>query len=159
MRAPKLVQLMKANSSALSEALVQKIRACGQCVDLLFKVPETEHKEYALEIFQDLTQWLGHETDSILERRYVALGIRRVEQGVPLSQVFWAVTIAREFLWDYTQQQCLHEEPVEFWGGVLLLRSLNSFFDRALYYLLIGYEKVGKDEAAALSFLAQRRSA
>jgi len=34
----------------------------------------------------------------------------------------------------------LIEEPVEFWGGVMLLRSLNQFFDRALYMARLGYE-------------------
>jgi len=59
--------------------------------------------------------------------------------------VFWAVCIASEHLWDYMQQECLLEEPVEFWGGVMLLHSLKQFFDRALYFTLLGYQKAGKD--------------
>jgi hypothetical protein len=43
----------------------------------------------------------------------------------------------------------LLEEPVEFWGGVILLRSLNQFFDRALYFTLIGYQKAGKGSIVA----------
>jgi hypothetical protein len=159
MHAAKLVQLMKTNSAALSEKLVHKIRTSERCRDLILRVPESEHKQYALEVFQDLTQWLGNETDSILEQRYVDLGVRRAGQGVPLRDVMWAITIAHECLWDYTEQECLHEEPVEFWGGVVLLRSLNSFIDRSRYYLLVGYERAVKDESAALSFLGQKRSA
>jgi hypothetical protein len=41
------------------------------------------------------------------------------------------------------QEECLLEEPVEFWGGLQLLRSLNQFFDRALYFSLIGYQEAG----------------
>jgi len=159
MRAPKLVQLMKTKSAELSEALVHKIRASEKCGDLFSRVPESEHEQYALEIFQDLTQWLGDEKDSILEQRYVDLGTRRAVQGVPFCQLFWAMSIARESLWDYTQQECLLEEPVEFWGGVVLLRSLNSFFDRSLYFALVGYEKAERDKSTAMSFLTQRRSA
>jgi hypothetical protein len=44
------------------------------------------------------------------------------------------------------QQECLLEEPVEFLGGVVLLRSLNQFFDRALYFALVGYQKAGIGE-------------
>jgi hypothetical protein len=55
------------------------------------------------------------------------------------------------------QQECLLEEPVEFWGGVILLRSLTQFFDRALYFALLGYEKVSAGEqAASPARLAQR---
>lgn len=33
------------------------------------------------------------------------------------------------------------EESVEFWGGVRLLRSLNQFFDRTLYFVSRGIKK------------------
>jgi len=159
MRAPKLVQLMKAKETELSEELVRKIRASERCKDLFLRVPESEQRQYVLETFQDLTQWLSNEKDSILEECYVKLGMRRAGQRVPLCEMSWAITIAHEFLWDYTQQECLLEEPVEFWGGVVLLQSLNRFFDRVLYFALLGYEKAEKGESAALSFLAHRRSA
>jgi hypothetical protein len=144
MRALKLVQHMKANAGRMSEALVQKIRTSDRCRDLLVKVSVEEHKQYALDIYVDLTAWPATETESSIEKRYVALGMRRAEQSVPFSELFWAVCIANEYLWEYMQQECLLEEPVEFWGGVQLLRSLNQFFDRALYFASIGYQEVGK---------------
>ena len=159
MRAQKLVQLMRTNLAVMSEQLVRKLRASGKCRELLLKVPESEQLRYANEICQALSQWLSDETDSILEQHYIALGVRRAGQGVPLSQVFWAVSIAREHLWEYTQQGCLYEEPVEFRGGIMLLHSLNSFFDHVMYFVLAGYEKASEDESAALSFLSRRRSA
>jgi hypothetical protein len=159
MRAPKLVQLMKTKAVDLSEELVRRIRASEKCKELFLRVPESEQKQQGSEIFQDLTQWLSNETESVIESRYVDLGIRRAGQKVPVYEIFWAISIARECLWDYTQQECLLEEPVEFWGGVVLLRSLNVFFDRVLYFALLGYAKAEGDESAALSFLAHRRSA
>jgi hypothetical protein len=107
MRALKLVQHMKGNGDRMSEVLIQKIRSSDRCGDLLRKVPAGEQKLSALEIYRDLTDWLGVETDSPFERRYVDLGIQRAHQGVPLDQVFWAVCIAREYLWEYIQQDCL----------------------------------------------------
>jgi hypothetical protein len=144
MRALKLVQHMKANAGRMSEALIQKIRASDRCRNLLVKMPVEEHKQYALDIYSDLTAWLATETESSIEKRYVALGMRRAEQSVPFSELFWAVCIANEYLWEYMQQECLLEEPVEFWGGVQLLRSLNQFFDRALYFASIGYQEASK---------------
>ena len=159
MRALRLIQLMKTNSTDISDELVRKIRASGKCEQLLLKLPESEQRQYASQIYQALMEWLADETDSILEHHYVALGARRAGQGVPASQMSWAISIAREHLWDYAQQECFHEEPVEFLGGVTLLRSLNRFFDHVLYFALTGYEKANGDESAALSFLSGRRSA
>ncbi len=159
MRAPKLVQVMKAKSTAMSEELIADIRASGKCKDLLLKVPESEQRQYALEIYRDLTQWLANETDAVVEERYRMLGARRSRQGVPLSEMFWAVSMAHDHLWEYMEQECLHEEPVEFLGGVILLRSLNRFFQRVLYFALTGYEIASNDQSAALSYVANKRSA
>jgi hypothetical protein len=146
MRAIKLVQHMKANADRMSEEMIQRIRSSDRCSELLRRVPAEEQKRYALEVYRDLTDWLAVEIDSVVECRYVDLGIQRAHQRVPFSQVFWAACIARDYLWEYMQQECLLEEPVEFWGGVMLLHSLNKFFDRALYFTLVGYQKAGKGE-------------
>jgi hypothetical protein len=157
MRAPKLVQHMKGNADGMSKAVLEKIRASQRCTNLLGRVSPEEQKRYAVEIYSALTDWLATERDASLEQQYVSLGMRRAQQGVPFSEMFWAVCIAREYLWEYMQQECLLEEPVEFWGGVNLLRSLNQFFDFALYFTLIGYQKATKNDVVGVApVLAER---
>lgn len=158
MRAHKLVQHMKTNAGALSDGLLQKIRGSEKCSELPLRVPPEEQKRYAYEIYRDLADWLAAGADTIIEPRYETLGIRRANQGIPFSQLLWAVCIAREYLWEYMQHECLLEEPVEFWGGVILLRSLNQFFDRALYFTLLGYQKSARDEVHTPAVLPQRQS-
>ena len=161
MRALKLIQLMQANAVLMSEALVLKIRASRRCRELLLRVPEKEQRQYASEIYRDLTAWLANESDlcSIVEKRYAHLGAQRANQAVPLSQILWAVSIAREHLWEYAQQECFHEEPIEFMGGVVLLRTLNRFFDEVLYFAINGYEKAAQNELAGVASSVSRRSA
>ena len=146
MLALKLVQHLRADADSMSERLLEKIRSSRRCSELLLKVPADEHKRYAVDIYRDLMEWLVTETDSLIEARYVELGKLRAQQGIPFSHLFWAVCITRDFLCDYIQQECLIDEPVEFWGGVMLIRSLNQFFDRALYFSLIGYQNAGVPE-------------
>jgi len=134
----------------MSEGLLQKIRSADRCGELLLRLPAEEHKRYTVEIYRDLMDWLTAETDAVAEEHYVAMGMRRAQQGVPFSQMFWAACIARDFLWEYIQQECLLDEPVEFWGGVNLLRSLNQFFDRVLYFGLIGYQRASKNVFAVV---------
>lgn len=142
MRALKLVQHMTTNADRMAERVSQNIRKSERCRELMRLVPADEQDRQALEIYRDLTNWLAIESDTTIESRYVALGTRRAQQGVPFSDLYWAVCIAHEYLWEYIQEECLLDEPVEFWGGVRLLRSLTQFFDRALYFALIGYQGV-----------------
>src|SRR4029077_9157844 len=98
MRALKLIQLMKTNSAIMSDELVRKIRASGKCEQLLLKVPESEQRQYASQIYQALMEWLADETDSALEHHFVALGVRRAGQCLSLRQIFRAPTIGGEHL-------------------------------------------------------------
>jgi hypothetical protein len=155
MRAPKLIHYMKRNAGQLSEAVRQKIRASERCADLCSRVSDQEQKRSTMQVYSDLIDWLATETGPGIGERYIALGTQRAQQGVPFSDLFWGICIAHEYLWEYMQQECLLEEPVEFWGGVALLRSLTQFFDRALYFALIDYQKAEKGEFAD-AVLAQR---
>lgn len=143
MLALKLVQHMMANGDRMADGLLQKISASDKCSELVLKVPTEERKRYALSIYNNLTDWLADEPDPLLEQHYIDVGMKRGAQGIPFSNLFWAVCIAREHLWEYMQQECLLDEPVEFWGGVNLLHSLNRFFDRILYFSLLGYQRSG----------------
>jgi hypothetical protein len=147
MRAPKLVQHLQADADSISERLIDKIRNSHRCCELSLKLSADEHKRYATNIYHDLVEWLAAENDSLIVDRYVHLGRLRAQQHIPFSHLFWAVCITREYLWEYIQQECLLDEPVEFWGGVMLLRSLNQFFDRALYFALVGYQDAGDCES------------
>jgi hypothetical protein len=157
MRALKLIQHMKGNAERMSEEVLQKIRNSERCKQLLLAVPAEDQQRSTLAVYRDLTAWLGTESDATIEERYVSLGVRRAQQGVPFSNLYWAICIAHEYLWSYIQQECLLDEPVEFWGGVNLLSSLTQFFNRALYFALLGYEKVAAgDLPISAARLAQR---
>ncbi len=146
MRAPKLIQHLKDDADGISERLLDKIRNSPRCSELLLRVPAEEHNRYALDVYHHLMVWLAAENDSSLEHHYVGLGKLRAQQGIPFTHLFWAVCITREYLWEYIQQECLIEEPAEFRGGVMLLRSLKQFFDRALFLALLGYQMAGGAE-------------
>jgi hypothetical protein len=160
MRAVKLVQHMKANAERISEEVVKKVRASPRCGEFVRTVSPEEQQRSTVDVYRDLTVWLATESDSSIEQRYVVLGLLRAQQGIPFSNLFWAVCIAHEHLWQYMQEECLLEEPVEFWGGVILLRSMTQFFDRVLYFVLRGYEQAAACEprVASTRFVRGQRS-
>lgn len=147
MHATKLVRHMRANGEFMSDEVLQRIRGSEKCSELVNKLTVEEQKHYVTDIYRDLTDWLATESDSTIERRYIALGMLRSQQGIPFSNLQWAVCIAQEYLWQHMQQECLLEEPVEFWGGVILLRSLTQFFNRLVYFALLGYEQATQRDA------------
>jgi len=151
MHALKLIQHMKNNADRMADSVIDKVRMSDRCSELVAKVPVEEQRRNGQEVYRDLTDWLATQADSTIADRYVSLGTRRAQQGVPFTNLYWAVSIAHEHLWEYMQQECLLEEPVEFWGGVGSLRSLTQFFNRVLYFAAIGYESAHKRELTGVS--------
>ena len=92
------------------------------------------------EIYQNLSDWLLAKTQPEIEERFVGLGVRRAKQGVPLSDLLYALTVTKDCLWDHLEQDGLFEDPVELIGDLNLMHSVGRFFDRAAHAAAIGYE-------------------
>jgi hypothetical protein len=145
MFAVRLVQLIETHADKLSEALIHKLKNAEECSELLSKVPAHELKHRTYEIYRHLSDWLLTKTLSEVEERYIGLGARRARQGVPFSQIMFAIQTTKRVLWDYLLLEGLLE-PEDLIGEMELVRNLGQFFDRALYYAAIGYEQTQKTE-------------
>lgn len=139
----KLVELIETHADRLADSLIHKLKESHRCELLLQRVPPHELRSRVHEIYRHLADWLSDKAESEIEERYIGLGVRRARQGVPISDFLWAVTAVKEHLWEYLESQGLMEEPVELWGEIDLLNSLQRFFDRAAYFAAIGYESTG----------------
>jgi hypothetical protein len=146
MFAARLVNLIETHADNLSQGLMDKLLNSGKCDDLLHKVPKEELRKRAHEIYRNLSDWLLTKTESEVEERYIGLGMRRAHQGVPFSHFLWAINTTKDYLWEFLQREGLFEEPIELFGEIELLHSLERFFDQVLYYAAIGYESARASE-------------
>lgn len=146
MFATRLVHLIESHADRLSEGLMHRLTGAERCSELLQKVPAEELERRTREVYRNVAEWLLTKTESEIEEHYIGLGTRRARQGVPFSNFFWAMSMTKEFLWEYLWTEGLLEEPVELWGHMELVHSLDLFFDRALYFAAVGYEnaRIGK---------------
>ncbi len=140
MIAARLVRLIEANSEALAGSLMQKLKAHRELKDLS-KVPPEELQQRVFEVYRNLSEWIGSRSVAEIERRYRAIGARRAMQGVPLSQVVYAILLVKEHLWEFLEQEGLVDRHVELFQEMELLHLVNRFFDRAVFYTALGYEQ------------------
>ncbi len=144
----RLLQLIEAHADDLSEGMTRKIKASDRCKNLARLVPADELRRRSYEIYSHLGEWITNKTESEIEERYIGIGRRRALQGIPYPEFLWAVTLTKEFLWEYLEREGLLEDPVELFGEMELLHILERFFECCLYYGAIGYESVRAAEAA-----------
>ena len=147
MIALRLVRLIETHSEELAEGLTQKLLASGRTSDLR-KVPANELHERCHEIYRNLSSWLLTKTEHDIEMVYKALGARRASQGISIAALTWAILLTKEHLWNFLDREGLYGGLHNVFGELELLRQLDQFFDRAVYYATEGYEQALAEKAA-----------
>jgi len=141
MLAYKLVRLIETHSDTLAAALLTKVQESELTRSYRHVAPQ-DLKDCVYEIYRHLGEWLlGKNASFDIEQRYEEIGTRRVHQGVPISELIWVIVLTKENLWEFLQKESLPERPIEAFGELEMLQLLDQFFDRAIYYASVGYER------------------
>jgi hypothetical protein len=147
MLAYRLVRLIETHSDALVAGLLEKVQSSEFTGDYC-NVPPEELKLRVYEIYRHLGEWLLGKTEFDIKERYREIGARRAGQNVPLSQLVWVIVLTKENLWEFLKHEAGMERPVEVFGELEMLQLLDQFFDRAIFYASLGYEKCRAAEAS-----------
>jgi len=144
MSSPQLMRMIEVHGQELSKAVGSDLTA-NPITAAYHRVPREELHRWVYDVYRNLSEWLGREVDEMIETRYNDLGEKRCEQGVPLSQLVYALILTKHHLQDYiSTAQAGSANDVQ--QRLEVQRSVNRFFDRAIYYAVAGYER----EAASL---------
>lgn len=136
----RLVRLIENNSSALAACLLDRVQNSAATPEYQ-RVPAEDLKERVYEIYRHLGDWLMTKDELDLEQRYLRIGARRAKQEVPFSQVAWAIVLTKDNLWEFLKNEREMDRPVETFGELEMLQLLDRFFDRAIFYAAVGFEK------------------
>ena len=140
MLAYRLVRLIENHSEELATGLMEKVRTSELTRSYRHVAPE-ELRERVQEIYRHLGDWLEGNGRFDIEQRYEEIGTRRVHQGVPISELIWVIVLTKENLWQFLKKETLPESPSDVLGELEMLQLLDEFFDRAVYYAAVGYER------------------
>jgi hypothetical protein len=144
----RLVKLIEIHSDGLARSLHKRYLADPRC-SAYANVAEGELTQRVYEVYRHLGEWLMANTEAEVEQRYLEIGAKRAEQGVPASQVIWMIWLMRENLWDYLQNHAELERPAEIFAEVELQEMLDQFFGHATYYAALGHERAMSGYPAA----------
>jgi hypothetical protein len=136
----RLVHLIEMHSNELAACLLDRVHNSEATSDYQL-VPDEDLKERVYEIYRHLGDWLLTKDELDLESRYMRIGARRAKQDVLFSQVAWAIILTKDNLWEFLRRESEIDRPVEVFGELEMLQLLDHFFDRAIYYAAVGYEK------------------
>ena len=136
----RLVHLIETHSRELASCLLNRVRSSEATADY-YLVSDEDLKDRVYDIYRHLGDWLITRDEFDLEQRYEKIGARRANQNVPFSQVAWAIVLTKDNLWEFLKLHSGMDRPVEVLGELEMLQLLDLFFDRAIYFAAVGYEK------------------
>jgi len=139
--AQRLVRLIETHSDGLAASLLERTRQSEKTRNYIDKVPPDDLRQRVYEIYHHLGQWLITKKEADVEQRYLEIGALRSRQDVLLSQLIWAILLVKDNLFDFLNREAAIERPSEVFGELEILQLLDQFFERAVYYAAVGYER------------------
>jgi len=114
-------------------------------------VPGSELEQRVFRTYLNLGNWLGDPKEDTVQAEYEEWGRKRYRNGIPLSEIVYALILLKHHLRKYIRDHGLIEYsrdrqssedilPVHLYGIQELNYLVGDFFDKALYYLARGYE-------------------
>jgi hypothetical protein len=142
----KLVHLIQYHSDRLADSLLRQVqmsdRARSYC-----NVSPVELKDRVHGIYHHLGSWLLDKGESDVHQRYAAIGARRTEQQVPLSDLIWVIVLTKNTLYKFVDDVSVPGQVADTAEKQELLQRLSQFFDEAIYATTVGYERAATQRA------------
>jgi hypothetical protein len=144
----KLLRLIEKHAREIGENVVTALRT-SERTSAYRKLSEDEIRTATLELYAHLGEWLLTKSAHDVEVYFTALGAKRAAQGIPASQLSWALFIIKAQLASFIFGESAADRVLELYSELELISMLDGFFDRAVFYALVGYEQSARAERAA----------
>jgi hypothetical protein len=145
----RLIELIQTNAEHLTRDVL-KDYATNPRTRHWKVVPGAELEQRVISTYRNLGNWIGDPREDAVQAEYEEWGRKRYRNGIPLSEVVYAVILLKHHLRRYIREHGLVEHtrdhisqeflPVHMYGIQELNSLVGDFFDKALYHLARGYE-------------------
>lgn len=140
MLSTRLIRMIEDHAEQLTQGLIHDLQHNPRTTHYHHLSREELHHRF-FDVYRNLGNWLSHKTDAPIESAYMHLAKRRHEEGIPLNEVVYALIQLKHHLREYVRSVGLMDSAVELHQENELQRLVGSFFDKAIYYTVRGYEQ------------------
>ena len=146
----KLIELIEVHAHPLSRDITLDLVANPR-TPAFRRIDRDELETRIFELLHHLGDWIGAPQADRVETEFGDWGRRRFGQGIPLSEITYAIIILKQHLRRYIRDNGLVDASFPRLDGDYVLpmhmqslqdlnATVGTFFDEALYHLARGYE-------------------
>ena len=140
MLSTRLVKLIESHAEELASGLVAHLKTHPRTASYR-RFSDAELRARAYAIYHNLGAWLAEKSEEAIRKEWEQLGRRRCADGVPFSEVIYALVVVKNHLLDYIQTAAEHGTSLEVFGELELVMQVVRFFDHTAYFTAVGYEE------------------
>ena len=137
----RLIKLIEDNADELTNRV---------CKDLLTREETKSYRTLTQDLLRDriydvysrLDSWLNKKMQTgEVQQYYSDMGKKRFREGIPLHEVIMALMIIKRHLWLYVRENQFFDSTYECYQALELNKKVVLFFDRAIFFTIVGYEE------------------
>ncbi len=142
----KLVELIENDADILTKHWLNDVKE-NPSTPTYHTFSEEKLYQRAHLVCSQLSHWISRETKKEdIKNYYTKLGNERFKEGFGLYEVVSAFVLLKRHLWLHILSDGQLSTAFELYQSLELNNRVVLFFDRAIYYLIIGYEEAVKLE-------------
>jgi hypothetical protein len=156
----RLIKLIETHAESLTQEVVRDLQT-NEHTRSFARLPKDELASRIQALYQNLGNWIGDPKDDAIRLEYEDWGRIRCKQGIPTSEIAFSLILIKKHLRLYIREHAAvvfsgdrlvpgEMVPLELYSIQELNYVVGDFFDRALYYLLRGYELQAKSQQKAV---------
>lgn len=113
------------------------------------KIPKDKLREAAVDLYEQMARWLKNPAEGTawLEEIYLKRGRERQQEGFHVAEVVHAIALSKQHLWNFMKEEGVFDSATEMYQGLEMLQNVGFFFDRVIYYLVLGFEREASVES------------
>ncbi|HZO31049.1 MAG TPA: hypothetical protein VFH48_34205 [Chloroflexota bacterium] len=135
----RLVAMIEDHADQLTAGLVNDLRQHPR-VQGYHRLALQELHTRAYDVYHNLGKWVARGSESEVELTYTDLGRRRYREGIPLSEVIFALLLTKSHLLEYVKTSGLSDTALDLYQELELIQMVSQFFDKAIYHAARGFE-------------------
>jgi hypothetical protein len=138
-----LVQMIEDHADKLTYGLVNDLKSNKRTTHYHHLTGDELHRR-TYDVYRHLGHWITSKTEGDIESSYTELGKTRYEEGIPLSEVVYALILTKNHLREYIRFSGMSDSAMDLHRERELRHLVGQFFDKAIYYTVRGFEHAAK---------------
>ncbi len=136
----RLVDLVEGNSEKLTQRVIHDLKTHPGTKSYR-KYDDAQLYQRTFRVYKNFGKWMSTETTvADIRRDYIVLGKQRRREGFAASEVVQALIIIRRHIWLLVESEGFLDSAFDLRLAIDLINHTVVFFDRAIYYTVVGFE-------------------